>query len=184
MSEPLVPAAAGRPNLVLCGFMASGKSTLGRLLAAEASMQFLDTDAWIEYWAGRTVARVFADFGEPYFRMLERRAVAHAAGLRDTVVATGGGVPLEPDNMARLRLSGILFFLDVRPEILARRLGGDGSRPLGAHLTTAEAVAARLAQRQPCYDAIPNHVQTGDRPPEVLAAEILAQYRKLSGWVG
>jgi shikimate kinase len=181
MSGPLVPACAGRPNLVLCGFMASGKTTLGRLLAAEAAMQFLDTDAWIEYWAGRTVARVFADFGEPYFRMLERRAVAHAAGLRDTVIATGGGVPLDPDSVGKLRLSGILFFVDVRPELLARRLGGDGSRPLGAHLTTSEAVAARLAQRQPYYDAIPNQVRAGDRPPAVLAAEILARYRELSG---
>lgn len=184
MSGTLVPVSAGRPNLVLCGFMASGKTTLGRLLAAQGSMQFLDTDAWIEYWAGRSVARVFADFGEPYFRMLERRAVAHAASLRDTVVSTGGGVPLDPDNVWRLRASGILFFLDVRPERLALRLGGDGSRPLAAHLTTVAAVAARLAQRQPCYDAIPDHVQTGDRSPASLAAEILERYRELSGVKG
>src|SRR5258708_15535159 len=93
--------------IVLTGFMCTGKSEVGRRLAARLGRVFVDTDQLVEREAGKSVAAIFADDGEPAFRARERDAVATAAARRDAVIAVGGGAVLDATNVARLRRAGV-----------------------------------------------------------------------------
>jgi len=90
------------PRLVLTGFMATGKTEVGRLLARRLGRPFVDTDGLVETAARCSVAQIFAGDGEAYFRRLERDAVEEACAVPDAVIATGGGTLLDPDNRRRL----------------------------------------------------------------------------------
>src|SRR5262245_10307958 len=102
-----------RPNVFLVGFMASGKSTVGRRLARLLDRRFVDTDAEIERAAGRSIRSIFARQGEKAFRRMEERAVTSASRLKDAVVAVGGGAVLHPASVARMRRSGRVIYLAV-----------------------------------------------------------------------
>ncbi len=168
-------------NLVLFGFMASGKSTLGKLLSSRLGMGFIDADEWIENQARKEVWRIFAEEGEARFRDLERQAVSHAASLTGTVISTGGGVPLHEGNLATLTASGVPFFLDVTPEVIFSRLSGDESRPLASHLENPDDVKKLLDLRRPFYQTIPNRIDASTRTPAELADEIVNRFRALAG---
>jgi shikimate kinase len=116
-------------NLYLIGLMGAGKTTTGKLLAQALGYQFLDTDALIEQVAGKTIPEIFAQSGEPEFRQLETQVLAEVAAYRRLVVATGGGIVLNPMNWSFLH-HGIVLWLNVPLETLASRLVGDRSRPL------------------------------------------------------
>lgn len=176
-----MPTTGGSPNLVLCGFMASGKTTVARLLSARTAMPLLDTDDWIEQREGRTVARLFAELGEPYFRSVERRAVAYAGRAHGTVVSTGGGVVLDPENVTRLISSGVVIYLAADPAELFARLAGDPTRPLAAGFTRPEDLAHKLALRAPYYDALPHRIDTAGRSPEQVAQAALELYEGRGG---
>ena len=120
-----------RHNVVLIGFMGTGKTAVGRALAARLGLAFVDTDAVVEERDGRPVARIFAEDGEERFRRLESEAVASAGDRDGTVIATGGGVVLRPENMARLRRHGMVVALRAAPEAIVARVG-DGCRPAAA----------------------------------------------------
>jgi len=137
-------------NVVLIGFMGTGKSAVGRALAARLGRPFVDTDALIEERAGRPIPRVFAEDGEDAFRRLEAEVVEAASARTGAVIATGGGVVLRADNMTRLRSHGIIVALRAAPAAILARVGADGSRPLlGAN--PAESVRRLLDQRDPLY---------------------------------
>jgi len=130
-------------NLVLCGFMGTGKTAVGRELARVLGRPLVDLDQVIEQDAGCAVAEVFAREGEDGFRRRERAAVAGLAGRSGLIVATGGGVLLDPENRRLLASGGRLILLTATAEALARRLAGDASRPL---LAGADDPAARIAE--------------------------------------
>ncbi len=138
-------------NVVLIGFMGTGKSEVGRRLARRLGWAFVDTDRAIEAREGAPVARIFARRGEGYFRDVEAAVVAEVAGRWRTVVATGGGVVLRAENMARLRRSGWVVALTAPAEVLARRLGDGRGRPLLSGGDVREAVGRLLDQRRPLY---------------------------------
>lgn len=115
-------------NVVLIGMPGSGKSSVGELAAGRLGVPFMDTDAMVEEAEDRAIPEIFAADGEAFFRDREGAAVRRAARLDGAVVATGGGVILREENMAALRQTGTVFFLDRPPEVLA---GLDhGGRPL------------------------------------------------------
>src|SRR5215470_5572891 len=101
--------------IVLMGFMGTGKSEVGRRLAQRLGRAFVDTDQLVEERAGKRVAAIFADDGEPAFRGLERTAVADAAARAGAVIAVGGGAVLDPENVRVLRAAGVLVHLTARP---------------------------------------------------------------------
>ena len=113
-------------NIVFIGMPGSGKSTVGRALAALLSREFLDLDDWVTARAGKSISAIFAEEGEPAFRALESDAVRTAAELRGRVIATGGGCVLRQENMRLLGEHGLLIFLDRTPDLLMP----SGSRPL------------------------------------------------------
>ena len=152
------------PQVILTGFMATGKTEVGRRLARVLGRPFVDIDGLIEAGAGKKVAEIFADEGEPRFRELERAAVAEACQVPDAVVATGGGTLLDLDNRRRLAAAGPIVCLSAPPEDIARRAGKGTSRPLLASRNGSTDRLARiralLAERAPVYALATHTVDT------------------------
>ena len=145
-------------NIVLIGFMGTGKSAIGRALARRMSARFFDTDAEIERQAGCSVAEFFALEGEAAFRALETETLRSLVAQNNPmVVATGGGTPLRPENAALLQELGAIVWLTATPEVILSRVGHAWeSRPLLANyrddpLTRIEIL---IAERAPRYQAV------------------------------
>ena len=133
--------------VVLTGFMATGKTEVGRKLAALLGAPFVDTDALVESATGRRIADIFAKEGEPHFRALEREAVERACDVEGAVVATGGGTLLDPENRRRLAAAGPVVCLTATPDELLRRVGGGADRPLLAGGDRGARIRELLAAR-------------------------------------
>ena len=170
------PLARGRPNLVLAGFMGTGKTAVGRAVAAELRMPFLDLDDAIARTAGLTIAQVFAAEGEAGFRARERVALRDAACLSGTVIATGGGAPLQRASFAPLAQSGLVVLLTADPDELARRLGEGSDRPLLRGDLRAR-IGELLDARRTEYDRLGAPVITTGRPVADVATEVAQRYR-------
>ncbi len=141
-------------KIYLVGFMAAGKTTVARALAARLGWRAEDIDELIEARERRTVAEIFARSGEPYFRALERDILQLLLPLRHVVVATGGGTFVDPDNRAAMNLDGVSVWLDVPFEEVLARLPADGRRPLAADRAQMErlfAVRRSRPTRRPTF---------------------------------
>jgi shikimate kinase len=158
----------------LIGFMASGKTTVGRLLAAALGFRFVDLDDRIVEAAGAPIPEIFARHGEAGFRARERDALRAAAGDRRVVFATGGGAPCFGDNLATMRAAGRLVALEVSAEEAVRRAGRGSGRPLldGA-ANPLDAAAALLNERARFYAQAEVRVRTEGRTPDAVVAEIV-----------
>lgn len=143
------------PRIFLLGFMGSGKSHLGRLLAKRLNYAFSDLDDLIEQDAGMTISGIFERYGESHFRGLEKEALHRTADLEGHVIACGGGTPCFFDNMSWIRDHGLSVFLDVPPQLIVQRLLPEQSkRPLLRGLNPNELevfIRERLEQRLPFY---------------------------------
>jgi shikimate kinase len=142
-------------HVVLIGMMGSGKTTVGRRLAAELGRPLVDSDAQVEARTGRTVREIFESDGEAAYRVLEREALVDAlAEAEPSVVAAAGGVVLDPGNRAVLRAAGTVVWLRARPEVLARRVSaGRDHRPLLGDDPLA-ALRRLDAERHPLYEEV------------------------------
>lgn len=118
-------------NIILTGFMGTGKSQVGRRLAKRLGWRFTDVDRLIVAAAGKTIPTIFSEHGEAVFRRLERRCIARVVCVRQQVIATGGGAFVDPESRARLRVSGPVVCLTASPTaILARLRGRLDARPM------------------------------------------------------
>jgi shikimate kinase len=169
-----------RRNLVLIGFMGTGKSTIGRICAARLGFAFRDSDRVIEQRTGCSIPELFAAKGEAAFRQLEREVIAELATMPDLVIATGGGAPLEPENAARLRDGGTVVLLTATPDVILKRVGNARSRPiLAAAPDPRRRILELLEERAARYAQVAHHrVDTTDRPPKAVAAEIIALFSR------
>jgi shikimate kinase len=168
-------------NLYLVGMMGAGKSTVGRLLAARLGWPFLDLDQLIEAEAGMPVPALFASEGEAAFRDREEALlgrIASGCGFpQPAVVATGGGAVLREMNRERMRVTGLVIWLEADPALLVERTVAEGiaKRPLLAGADPASRLTELLAQRAPLYgQAAHRQIRTSGRDPEAVAAEILS----------
>jgi shikimate kinase len=174
-SLPLVPR-----RIVLTGFMGAGKSTVGRLLAAELGWEFVDVDQRIEARTGMTIADIFATEGEAIFRRKESTEIARALGREHVVIALGGGAPEILANRLLLEQTKgtAVVFLDAPFEVLFDRCvvqEGAAVRPV---LMDAEAAAQRFRQRAPHYRRCAHHhVETAKQEPRETVTHVLRMLR-------
>ncbi len=155
--------------------MATGKSTVGRLLARALGRPFVDLDTLVEETAQMTVAEIFRSSGEPAFRRYEAEALARALAMPDAVIATGGGAACREDNLQAMLTRGQVVALSAPPSEILQRTGRASGRPLldGA----ADPVAAAtelLRQREPFYARAHIRVDTVGKTADAVAAEVLA----------
>ena len=134
--------------------MGCGKSTLGKKIAEELKMNFIDSDKWIEETSGKKIPEIFKQEGELHFRKMEVEFIKFARSLKNTVVATGAGLPCMHDHMQQLNEMGTTVWLDVDENILAERLSSDPTpRPMLANFPTIkEAVHSLLQNRREFYE--------------------------------
>jgi shikimate kinase len=163
-------------KIYLVGFMAAGKTTVARALAARLGWRAEDIDELIEARERRTVADIFARNGEPYFRTLEREILRLVLPLRHAVVATGGGTFMDPDNRAAINLDGVSVWLDVPLDELLARLPADGRRPMAADRTQMERL---FAMRQAGYANARVRIDARGAHPEEVAERIIESIEEL-----
>lgn len=161
-------------NIVLTGFMASGKTEISKAIVAASDYKLVDTDEMIVEETGKTINEIFADVGEQGFREIEHRTVCKAAELDGCVIATGGGVPLNKKNIAVLRKNGIIINLAPDFEVIKERLeAARATRPLLQN-QDLQAVEKRFRDRLPFYaDCDVQIPVTNGRTPGAYALEIL-----------
>ncbi|MGQ9725238.1 MAG: 3-dehydroquinate synthase [Tepidimonas sp.] len=150
----------GPRSIILTGFMGTGKTAVGRVLAERLGRPFVDMDAVLEQRLGMTIAEVFRTLGEPAFRAAEAELVAELAEQDGLVVATGGGALLPEANRRALATRAVVILLTCAPEELVRRLEGVDGRPLLAGEDRGATIARLLAERRAAYEAIPLHLET------------------------
>lgn len=169
-------------NVVLIGFMGSGKTVVGRRLAQRLGYGFLDTDQFVEGELGCTIAEVFSIQGEAYFRRLEARLAGRLHALQNTVIATGGGMPLAPGNLERLRRAGAVVFLKASEADIVRRLERDTRRPLlrkGEAEPLEQRVHRLLGERLPTYEQADVVVETHGKSVNRVCGEIIRHIGRL-----
>ncbi|HBT96782.1 MAG TPA: shikimate kinase [Desulfobulbaceae bacterium] len=161
-------------NIVLTGFMGTGKSTVGKLLAARLGWRFADTDALIEERQGQSITAIFAKQGEAAFRQMEAALARELAGKENLVIATGGKFMLAVENVQALAASRV-FCLTAEPEEILVRIMADGAalRPLLAGADPAATIRRLLTERATGYGRFPA-ISGGGKTPEAIADEILA----------
>lgn len=156
MTDPLL---LRKDRIYLTGFMGSGKSTIGPILANTIGYDFLDIDRTIEAREGKTVSEIFRENGEQYFRTMERTIIVQISTRRRLVISLGGGTVTDPETLRAIIASGILVYLKVTPEQLYRRLHRKTDRPLlsdieGNRLSDTELrerIQTLYAAREPIY---------------------------------
>ncbi|HEU0265304.1 MAG TPA: shikimate kinase [Geobacterales bacterium] len=165
-------------NIILTGFMGSGKSTVGRLLAERLSWSFVDLDAEIVAQAGMSVSDIFAKLGEPHFRQIERQILQRVLLEECQVVATGGGVVLQEDNRRLLRQRGLVINFTASVESILQRVATDHSRPLLSTDRSPERIKQMIAEREPCYAECDLRIATDGREVGDIVEEILRESRQ------
>ena len=163
-------------NIVVTGFMGTGKSTIGQLVAEKLGRPYLDTDEEIVRRIGMSIAEVFQRDGEDRFRHIERRMCRFLAAQEGYVISTGGGMLVDESNRDVMLASGFVVCLNATPDAIAERLKEDKTeRPM-----LKGDWRALLAKRQPDYAAIPNQIDTTDKTPETIADEIIQLWQTVS----
>ena len=165
-----------RPNrelIVLVGLMGSGKSSVGRRLAKRLGLPFTDADAEIIKAAGCSIEDIFELYGEDAFRDGERRVIARLLGDGPQVMATGGGAFMDPETRARIVDHGVSVWLRAELDVLVKRIGRRGGRPLLKDGDPRDILKDMMETRDPIYAQADIAVDTGDEPPDVTVDQIM-----------
>ncbi len=160
-------------NIVITGFMGTGKSSVGRLVADRLGRAFVDMDLLIEEAEGCSIAEIFAAKGEPYFRSLERDLCLELSARSGLVIATGGGALIDARNRELMDRSGMLFCLQCGPDEILRRLARAEDRPLLEVEDRRKRIETLLAHRQAAYAQIPYQIETTGRTIDQVVEEVI-----------
>jgi len=162
-------------RIILIGFMGSGKSSVGRILAERLGYELVDTDALLEERAGAPIPRIFREQGEPAFRAMESQVLAAVADRRRSVIATGGGAPAHPPNRTFFTRGDAVFHLRVSLKAARERTGENADRPLLAQ--DPESVRRLYQGRQSVYEELGQSVDTDGKTPDDVADEVMRLLR-------
>ncbi len=168
-----------KSNLVLTGFMGTGKTSLGKLLAEKLGRGFVDLDQKIEQDTGMTIPQIFEKYGEKYFRELEKNAVKEVAARKNLVIATGGGTVKDEENIKLLKESGVMVCLTTEPEEIFRRTERRGERPVldAGDEDRLNTIKKLLAERQKFYAQADYTVDTTNWSPLQIMNDICRHFR-------
>jgi shikimate kinase len=164
-------------NLALVGFMGVGKSSVGRIVAEQLRFDFVDTDDLIQERVGRSVADIFAAEGEAAFRAHERAVVAELGARGNLVIATGGGLICDPENLANLRSHALIVCLWASANTIWERVRDQSHRPLLKSPDPKAVIAELLAKRGPAYRQAGVLVGSDFRTPREVAQHVVHHFR-------
>ncbi|RJP29681.1 MAG: shikimate kinase [Candidatus Omnitrophota bacterium] len=163
-------------NLYLVGFMGTGKSSVGKLIAKKRKCRFADLDELIELKEKKSIPDIFAKYGEAHFRRLEKKALKEISRESNFVVACGGGIVLDKENIQIMNESGLVVCLKASPEVILKRTAASVNRPLLNVEERKEKINMLLKIRAPFYAQIARQVDTS-----TLSIEEVAD--KVAGWM-
>ena len=164
-------------NLALIGFMGTGKTTVGRLVAEALHFDFLDTDELIQSRTGKSIAEIFAQDGEPAFRELERQIVRELSTKTKTVISTGGGLPTNPENLALLKSYAVVVCLWSSPDKIWNRVKNQTHRPLLHDPNPQKKIQDLLTTREPFYKQADVLVNTDVRNVREVVQQLVVQFK-------
>lgn len=164
-------------NLALIGFMGAGKTSVGRLVADQLRLDYLDTDELIQSRTGRTITDIFAKDGEPAFRALEQQVTEELATRERTLIATGGGLPTRPANLASLKKHALVVCLWASPEKIWERVKNQSHRPLLQGPEPQKKIRELLAAREQFYRQADVLINTDIRSVREVAQQVAHQFR-------
>ncbi|MBU6410123.1 MAG: shikimate kinase [Verrucomicrobia bacterium] len=163
-------------NIALIGFMGAGKTSVAKLVAGQLHFDCLDTDDCIQAATGKTVAEIFESDGEAAFRALEEKTVRELEGRTRTVISAGGGLPVNPKNLASLKTHALVVCLWASPEKIWERVKNQAHRPLLNHEDPQEKIRELLAARRPFYTQADILLNTEARPLRAVADQVVHQF--------
>ena len=166
-------------NIVLIGFMGTGKSSVGRILARRLRREFVDLDRYLEEREKRKIREIFEKEGEPYFRAIEKEAVNVWSCKQNLVITTGGGTVIDPENRSALKENGILVTLVASPETIYQRLKNSKKRPLlNDKEDLRHEIGVLLEKRKPFYKKSDFYFDTDGKNASQVASLILRVLKK------
>lgn len=160
-------------NIVLCGFMGCGKSTVGKNIARKTGKQFLDMDSYIEKKAGMTVSEIFDKYGESGFRDMEHEACKELSKMKDLIIASGGGAFTFERNVEVFKGKDTIVLLDVPLNIIKYRLRNDKTRPLLQRPDRDKAMQELYDKRLPLYQSAADIIVSGKNTPIKTAFTVI-----------
>jgi shikimate kinase len=159
-------------NIVLTGFMGTGKTAVGRELSRLLNMKLIDVDTEIERAQNMTITELFKQFGEQRFREIETEMIKNITRNMNIIISTGGGVVLKQENMDALRVNGIIVCLKAKPETILNRTNNNNERPLLQVGNPLERIRDLLNFRNPFYEKADIIIDTEEKTPLHIAEEI------------
>ena len=164
-------------NIALIGFMGTGKTSVGRLVAEQLQFDYLDTDEMIQSATGKSIAEIFSANGEPTFRALEEKTVLELAGKSRTVISAGGGLPVNPANLVSLKTHALVVCLWASPAKIWERVKNQTHRPLLHDPDPQKKICELLAARAPFYKQADILLNTESRSLREVAQQVIHQFR-------
>lgn len=166
------------PNIVLIGFMGTGKTTVGNGVSRILGMEFVDTDQEVEKVTGLTIREIFQKYGETRFRSEETAAAKRLAKLDHVVISTGGGLVLNPENLEALAETGIVIALWADPDTIYNRVSHRNTRPLLLQENPRQVIADLLHQRKHLYRRAQFNIDTSSLTLEQVIDKVIEIYHK------
>ena len=164
-------------NLALIGFMGTGKSSVGRILASQLGFDFIDTDTLIEERTGKSVAEIFAQNGEASFREIERSLVKELGAKTGMVISTGGGLAANAENLSALKETALVVCLWASPETIWERVRNQTHRPLLHDKDPLVKIRSLLTAREPFYKEADVLINTELRPMREVVQQVLHHFQ-------